>query len=422
LYAERAPITDALFVDPQGLSSASAVAMQKPWPAPDAEWRALAATICDQISQTRQTWWEQPRSRACTREELRAALHIPPHAMVVLFAGQVDEDTQSFLFSPAHSTNLDAFEWLLAHMADVPNVYVLGKQHPKSRTPAERYADRLARSGVAGAWRDDLSVDDALAVADRVAAVNSTMLYEALANERPVLAMGEWLLSDRGAAYETLREPHAVADWLRADEFPGRLARFHDALGYLLSQSVYAYATKGNRAGMLDAEKLADRLAAAASAPWQAPEAITGALLKRPGTQPASWSPADPAWTDRRDRLFARLNEWHYGQSLRHALLPAYDAARHGRRVRVWGSGAARRAIARLLHAAGASVDSRVVLAQNIQTVPVPDFIIVATAAHDSTTHHLTSLGLQGGVDFSVVEPHLLHALSVPDRMAGDAA
>lgn len=422
LFAERAPITDALFIDERGLSSASAVAATRPWPMPPAGWQSLAHGLCEQIVQTRSTWWEQPRSRAASAPELRAALDIPADARVVLFAGQVDEDTQSFLFSPQHASNLDAFEWLLQAVAPLPDVYVLGKQHPKSRTPAARYAERLAQSGVRGQWRDDLAVDDALAIADRVAAVNSTMLYEALANQRPTLAMGNWLLSGQGAAYETIIDPDtAVRDWWTARDFGARLERFHGALGHLLSRSVYAFDATGGRTGMLDAAALADRLANAAGRPWHVPDSLALDLARVRGRQVANWSPADPTWTDRRDALIARLNEWHVGQSLRAALLPAYDAARHQRRIRVWGSQSARNAISALLEAAGAAVDSRAAATELIRRAPVPDFIVIATADHDGTRQHLESLGFQRGLDYSVVEPHLLHALSLRDRHAGAA-
>jgi hypothetical protein len=423
LFAERAPITEALFVDEHGLSSASAVAATRPWPMPPANWQALAHAVCDQIVQTRSTWWEQPRSRAASAPELRAALQIPDEARVILFAGQVDEDTQSFLFSSQHASNLDAFEWLLQAVAALPDVYVVGKQHPKSRTPAARYAERLARSGVRGQWRDDLSVEDAFAVADRVAAVNSTMLYEALANQCPALAMGDWLLSGQGAAYETTTEADtAVRDWWTARDFGAKLERFYAALGHLLSRSVYAFDASGTRTGMHDARALAERIAnGVAHRPWHVPDSLSADLARTRGTQVANWSPADAAWTERRDALTERLTQWHVGQSLRAALLPAYQAARHDRRIRVWGSGSARHAIAALLEASGAFVDSYVPASELIRRAPVPDFIIVATADHDGTTQHLESLGFQRGTDYSVVEPHLLHALSLRDRHAGAA-
>ena len=102
-------------------------------------------------------------------------------------------------------------------------------------------------------------------------------------------------------------------------------------------------------------------------------------------------------------------------------MLPAYHAARQRRRIRIWGSGSARHAIAELLEAAGAPVDDRVASLELIRRASVPDFIVVATADHDGTTHHLESLGFQRGSDYSVVEPHLFHALSLSDHHAGAA-
>ena len=138
-------------------------------------------------------------------------------------------------------------------------------------------------------------------------------------------------------------------------------------------------------------------------------------ILRLRSARPASWPASGTKWLDRRDVLAARLNEWHYGHSLRNALLPAYEAARQHRHVRVWGSGAARRAVSCLLQAAGTSVDDRAFSAEGILTTPVPDFIIVATAAHDATTHHLESLGFRRDTDYSILEPQILHALHLRD-------
>ena len=99
----------------------------------------------------------------------------------------------------------------------------------------------------------------------------------------------------------------------------------------------------------------------------------------------------------------------------------ARRVVRQRRRIRIWGSGSARHAIAELLEAAGTPVDDRVASLELIRRASVPDFIVVATADHDGTTRHLESLGFQLGIDYSVVEPHLFHALSLSDRHAGAA-
>ena len=153
LFAERAPITDALFVDDRGLSSASAIAATRPWPMPPADWQTLAHTVSDQVVQTRSTWWEQPRSRAAAAPELRAALQIPSDARVVLFAGQVDEDTQSFLFSPQHASNLDAFDWLCAEVGRVRGGHA---RHMLHRRTGEYVVPTPPLDDIAGYVRDAL--------------------------------------------------------------------------------------------------------------------------------------------------------------------------------------------------------------------------------------------------------------------------
>ena len=178
--------------------------------------------------------------------------------------------------------------------------------------------------------------------------------------------------------------------------------------------------------GLFDADALAERIADWAGAtPWCTPPALATEIQRLRGAMAAAWPAAGSTWLDRRDALATRLEEWHHGHALRDALLPAYLAARQHRRVRVWGSGAARRAVCGLLKAAGAAVDDTTIDAEGLQgtrQTPVPDFTIVATAAHDGTTHHLESLGFRRGSDYSVLEPNILHALHVRDRFAGDAA
>jgi hypothetical protein len=416
-YVERAPIADALFVDDAGLSAASRIAAAAPWPSPPDEWRAIAAAVSRGLCDSGATWWEQPAARQVEPAALRALLDIPADALVVLFAGQVDEDTQQFLFSPRHASNLAAFEWLLEALSVEGDVYVLGKQHPKSRTPASCYRGRLAAAGVVGAWRDDVSLADALAVADRVAAVNSTVLYEALARQRPVLALGDSLLSGQGVAYETARDGRAaVPAWLGAEDMDQRLTRWQDAFGHLLSQSIYAFDASGARRGMHDAEALAARLARrAAGEGWRPPESWVP-LLMQPSTLVAPhWTAGDSEWPAKRDRLAAEIHAWHCGQSLRHALLPAVDAAARGRAVVVWGDALSAALIRELLTGAGVTSATVRYSADAPAYVSHPTrrpFFAVACDTPVAAAAALTANGWTAGDDFTIVEPHLIASLT----------
>ena len=164
--------------------------------------------------------------------------------------------------------------------------------------------------------------------------------------------------------------------------------------------------------GLFDADVLARRiLNSVGHPPWRLPDVLMREIIRLRSVRAASWPAEGTTWLDRRDVLSLRLDEWRNGHLLRNALLPAYAAARQYRRVRVWGSAAARHAVSALLEGAGASVDELVVGADGIRTAPASDFIIVATAAHDGTARHLESLGFRRGIDYSIVEPQVLHAL-----------
>ena len=134
LYVERAPIPQALFADERGLSAESEVAHRKSWTVPDDRWRERADAVVRWLTAGAQTWWTQPASRGGEGDGLRRQLGIPDGARVVLFAAQVDQDTQQFLLSPHFESNLSAFAWLLDELRGRDDVFVLGKHHPKSRT------------------------------------------------------------------------------------------------------------------------------------------------------------------------------------------------------------------------------------------------------------------------------------------------
>jgi hypothetical protein len=421
LYIERAPLSDSLFVDEEGLSTASRVARQRTWPASPA-WTRRAAAIAREMAKTHATWWEQPSRRIGGASALRTALGIADEARVVLFAGQVDQDTQSFLFSPHHETNLAAFAWMLDQLKRYPDVYVLGKQHPRSRTPAARYQALLDASGVRGCWRSDVAIGDALDAADRVVAVNSTVLYEALARARPVLALGDWLLSGRGVAYEATRDESSVVDdWWRAVGHAAQRRRWPEALGHLLRRSVYSFETTGTRAGMLGAADLARRIARrAASSGWRAPQALQRRMHGVPRA-PCCWTPDDTAAGD----AFRRVDAWRLGHALRHTLLAAIEAHRQKRRVLVWGAGAGGQQVRSMLRAAGGQVDAfvtstggrnrtgpRTIAPRGIRRAPVPDFVVVATVAHADVIPQLTAMRLAPEADYVVVDTDALAALS----------
>jgi hypothetical protein len=238
-YLERAPIAGALHVDPEGILAGSTIARATTWTWPSddsqAHWHAVAAQVAEAAAKA--TWWEQPASR--DPATLRRKLGIRAGQQVLLFAGQVDRDTQNLLYSPHFTTNAEALAWCCAQLPADGSIFLLGKHHPKSTVPAAVYREIVGSLGV---WTEDVAIADALALADRVAAVNSTVLFEGLLRGKPALALGASLLDGKGIAYEVTGPAQGsavVAAWRAAADFDARAARWQDFLAYLLGHAFY---------------------------------------------------------------------------------------------------------------------------------------------------------------------------------------
>lgn len=441
LFVERAPIPHVLFADPSGLLTASGVAARKEWNISDpARWNAAADRVIDRLRAGNLTAWEQPASRGSN--DLRRRLGVPAGRKLLLFAGQVDEDTQCFLFSPHFPSNIAAFEAFLGALRRHGDVFVLGKQHPRSATPADAYRAALERSGVHGVWCEDLSIDDALGACDRVCAVNSTVLYEALARGLPVLVLGEWLLMGREAATELAAAdvlPAAVAHWLSGDGHIEQQAAWRRSLAFLLSECLYALDPSEFGNDIAGADALAARLADLArrgvGCHWPTRERARG--LAATAAAPVASAPWWDPWQWERQAaerngettadIEARANRWREAMVMRHLVFTARAAASRGRPLMIWGAGAAGQAAASLLAAIDASpvayIDSKLeprgtetrdgrlicgpdVLAGSV--VSSRPFVVVASIYFAEIVPRLDALGYRATADYFVFETAVL--------------
>ncbi|MGB2879824.1 MAG: hypothetical protein WBD24_06560, partial [Candidatus Omnitrophota bacterium] len=240
VYIERGPLVETLFLDEKGILCDSSIAKEPEckWASEgEAEkWRHAMAEIKKAYQAGKSTWWEQPKSIG--PENLRKKLGIPSGKKIVMFAGQVKEDSQSFLYSPNFDDNLKAFKWFCDNLPP-DDVFILGKHHPKSKQSVRDYQKILGTKGI---WISNISLDDCLALADRVAAVNSTVLYEALLMEKPILSMGSFLLSNRNIAYEVndlKTGSEVIKQWLAAEDFKTRYEEWMNFGAFLLSRALY---------------------------------------------------------------------------------------------------------------------------------------------------------------------------------------
>ncbi len=270
-YIERAPLHGAIQVDAEGVLADTGIARSTEWRWTTVEEQArglaVAARATAACLAAGRTWWDQPESQDAAR--LRQRLGIRPGQQVLLFAGQVDRDAQNLLFAPHFGGCREALAWFCAQLPKDGSVFLLGKHHPMSPDSPARYAEVV---GSLGKWTCEVALDDALAVADRVAAVNSTVLFEALMRGKPVYMLGDSLLSHKGIAYEFTGpgdDAHTLRAWLAAEDLDGRLGRWKDYWAWLITHAFYRVLPETTPSGQRGAEELADYVQAHAVAPEQ---------------------------------------------------------------------------------------------------------------------------------------------------------
>ncbi len=233
VHLERGPFPGTLHPDPHGVLGASGATALTEWPEPDAASLAVFDRVASHLNAGTRTWWDQPDPLG--PDGVRRMLGIPDRARVALFFGQVDEDAQNILHAPGYDSNLDAFaRWVRTVPRD--GWFVLGKHHPKSSTNPDAYRDALRASGAAGAWTCGVSLIDALSVANRATAVNSSALYESLLAGLPVQLLGRAILSDKGVAFG-IDEPFFD---LAADDHRRRAARWRSFGAWFLTTHLCA--------------------------------------------------------------------------------------------------------------------------------------------------------------------------------------
>jgi hypothetical protein len=290
---ERAPLPGFGYVDATSLLADASFVATPPVAADVGLWHRLRDTTLSK------TWHVQPASSADRKP--RTPLDVPTDARLLLFAGQVDADTQNFRFSP-YAGNLSAFEAFCQGIAQAGRpVYVLGKHHPMADIPAAAYERALRKHGLTGRWREDVSLAEALSACDAVAAVNSSLLFEAAARGLPTLAMGRTILDGRRAFYTT----DELSGWLDATDLAARRERFDQAMADLIEHAFFHFE---GVAGTRGAEEVADQLVA--MLPPDSPD--YGPLLG-PGLRSLDVfqkAAAEMARVDRLKRPWRRLFAW----------------------------------------------------------------------------------------------------------------
>jgi hypothetical protein len=240
-YLERGPFPFSLHIDPKAVTAGSEVAQRRETWWGDPAQKQAAIENFKRYEQhyltSRETWWAQPENN----KDIRKELNIPVGKKIILFANQLDNDTSNFLYSPLHPTNLAALQWLVRKLEPMRDkVFLLGKHHPVNHQKPDAFRQAVGSLGV---WTEDYPLESCLGVADYVAAVNSTVLFEALMHGKPSLQIGQSILSNKSIAYEVTSladgaDDLVVADWLERRDLTERIERWRELGGSLLADTL----------------------------------------------------------------------------------------------------------------------------------------------------------------------------------------
>lgn len=154
--------------------------------------------IRKEIFSTGATGWQQ-KGQLQGGEQLRERYNIPEKAKVILYVGQVEQDSNIRLLSPYFKSNYSAMRFLKRCVESEDNVFILGKEHPKSEEKTEKIAQLVKGKG---AWVSDAHIHDCLELADCVVSINSSVVLEALLLHKPVVLLGRSVFSNKDIAFE----------------------------------------------------------------------------------------------------------------------------------------------------------------------------------------------------------------------------
>lgn len=192
---------------------------------------------------SRVTWWPQPAKK--DKIDIKEQFGIKEEQKLILFANQLNNDTSNFLYNPLFDNNLEAFKWLCENLRRNKDFdyFVFVKKHPHHNGDGTAFESALSENGLNGKWVSDIPLFECIEQSDFVCAVNSTMLFEAMIYEKPVLQMGNSILSKKNIVYH-LKERgdyKLITDWLQAKEFDLKQRNFELFMSHLIDSELCFY-------------------------------------------------------------------------------------------------------------------------------------------------------------------------------------
>ena len=209
-WMERGPFKGSYLFDREGILAESAWAKGLRSTIENLKLDTIRVEAFMEAVKKTGSWHPQPSEESNPYSRERGNL--------ILFAGQVQADTQCFRFSKfGHpKEGFKEFLRLLNTSSRAEHLFIVGKHHPTDTTPLRVYQDILDASGLRGEWTDKYSMDTLLRQCPHVCSVNSGASFDALLYRSIPAVLGEHPLSSEGLI-ESLISRDSVDRWLDAD-------------------------------------------------------------------------------------------------------------------------------------------------------------------------------------------------------------
>lgn len=261
IYIERGSLPNSWHIDKFGMTAGTEIAKKK----------LQDLDLVDDISnylkykafylESKFTWWQQPEKSS--NSNIRKRFEIPKSKKVILFANQLDNDTSNFLYNPFFNNNLDAFTWFCKTIKrNDYNCFIIVKKHPHYKGNETLFQDVLQTNNIEGVWIDDIPLEDCVVQSDLVCAVNSTLLFEALIYEKPVLQLGDSLLNNKNIVYQIKNKTDylALQDWCTLYDFENKLNNFKKFTNYLICNELAFFFKESKEMGLNNVNFFTERI------------------------------------------------------------------------------------------------------------------------------------------------------------------
>ena len=132
-------------------------------------------------------------------EDIYKCFGISGGKKIILYAAQIDIDTNIVFYSPNYNNNKDLIIKLEKIISKYRNAYLLIKLHPEDINRKNEFGKLLSNNS---AIVDNISIQSLLQAVDIVVVRNSTVGLEALTYFKPVITLGSAIYSHKGLTYD----------------------------------------------------------------------------------------------------------------------------------------------------------------------------------------------------------------------------